>query len=90
MLPGMAGVIELYLNEMQHREGKVLITKTAVHHHLHECQEGTCQLSQSKHDLVGGHKGVSYSHSQRSVLSPDFSEIKNNDIVLKQGFSLEV
>ena len=36
---------------MQHREGKVLIAETAVHHHLHEHQEGASELSQSKHDL---------------------------------------
>lgn len=47
---------EVYLNEVQHREGKVLITETAVHHHLHECQQGAGQLSQSKHDLVGDTK----------------------------------
>lgn len=41
-----------YLNEMQHGEGEMLVTETAVHHHLDERQERAGQLSQGKHYLV--------------------------------------
>jgi len=40
-----------YLNEMQHGKGEMLITETAVHHHLDERQERARQLSQGKHYL---------------------------------------
>lgn len=41
-----------YLDEMQHGEGEMLVTETAVHHHLDERQQRARQLSKSKHHLV--------------------------------------
>lgn len=50
------GFLRSYLNEMQHGEGEMLVTETAVHHHLNERQQWACQLSQSKHHLARGQK----------------------------------
>ena len=48
---------------MQHGEGEMLVTETAVHHHLDERQQWARQLSQSKHYLVRAEEECFFCHS---------------------------